>query len=424
VVTPGDPGDTFLWTINTGTAGVDWVISSPTTVSTNVTWNTPGTYILTFKETNSQSCDSSRTLTVTVFNSPTVNAGLDQIICSSGTATLAGTIGGAAASATWSGGSGTFTPDANTLTAVYTPSAAEILAGTVTLTLTTNDPAGPCVAVTDQMTITINADAVVNAGPDQIICSSGTATLAGTINGGATSATWSGGTGTFTPDATTLTAVYTPSAAEILAGTVTLTLTTNDPAGPCGLATDQVTITINPAAIVDAGPNQAICASASATLAGSVSGGATSGTWSGGSGTFTPNANALNATYTPSAAEILAGTVTLTLTTNDPAGPCDPVTDQLVITINALPTADISYTGSPFCATGTAFVTQTGQGGGTYGSTVGLSINPTTGNINLGTSTAGTYTVTYSFTNGTCSNTTTTSVTVKALPTPSAILHN
>ncbi len=32
--------------------------------------------------------------------------------------------------------------------------------------------------------------------------------------GGATSATWSGGTGTYAPNNTTLNAVYTPSAAE------------------------------------------------------------------------------------------------------------------------------------------------------------------------------------------------------------------
>ena len=36
------------------------------------------------------------------------------------------------------------------------------------------------------------------------------------------------------------------------------------------------------------------------------------------------------------------------------------------ITINALPTATIAYAGSPYCATGTATVTQTGQAGGTY----------------------------------------------------------
>ena len=86
------------------------------------------------------------------------------------------------------------------------------------------------------------------------------------------------------------------------------------------------------------------------------------------------------------------------------------------ITINALPTATINYAGSPYCATGIATVTQTGQAGGTYSSTAGLTITAATGDIDLATSTPGTYTVTYTFTNGICSNTTTTSITIIALP--------
>src|SRR2546426_8069212 len=94
--------------------------------------------------------------------------------------------------------------------------------------------------------------------------------------------------------------------------------------------------TINPVATANAGVDQTVCASsATVTLAGSVGGAASSGTWSGGSGTFNPNNTTLNATYTPSAAEITAGTVTLTLTSNDPAGPCGVVSDTMVITINA-----------------------------------------------------------------------------------------
>ena len=87
------------------------------------------------------------------------------------------------------------------------------------------------------------------------------------------------------------------------------------------------------------------------------------------------------------------------------------------ITINALPTATIAYGGSPYCSTGTATVTQAGQTGGTYSSTGGLVINASTGDINLATSTPNTYTVTYSFSNGTCSNTTTALVTINAKPT-------
>ena len=94
------------------------------------------------------------------------------------------------------------------------------------------------------------------------------------------------------------------------------------------------------------------------------------------------------------------------------------------MTITALPTATIAYAGSPYCATGTANVTQTGQAGGAYSSTAGLTIDPATGAINLATSTAGTYTVTYSFGNGTCTSTTTASVVVNTAPTPSIVGSN
>ena len=139
---------------------------------------------------------------------------------------------------------------------------------------------------------------------------------------------------------------YTPSAADKSAGSVILTITSNDPGGPCPAVSDAMTVTFSPAATVNAGPDQSICAMATVTLAGSVGGTAASGTWSGGTGSYNPNANTLNAVYTPSAAERTAGSVTLTLTTNDPAGPCGAVSDNVVITIGApLTTAPISGSG-------------------------------------------------------------------------------
>ena len=90
------------------------------------------------------------------------------------------------------------------------------------------------------------------------------------------------------------------------------------------------------------------------------------------------------------------------------------------ITINALPAASVSYPNGPYCNRGTVSSVETGITNGQYSADAGLSIDEITGDIDLAASTPGTYTVTYTFNNGTCSNSTTTAVTINptALPTP------
>ncbi|HNW98585.1 MAG TPA: choice-of-anchor L domain-containing protein, partial [Bacteroidales bacterium] len=367
-------------------------------------------------------------VTITINPIPTVDAGAPQTICSDGTVTLTGSIGGGASSATWSGGTGTYNPDNTTLNAIYTPSSTEITAGTVTLTLTTDDPSGPCGAVNDNVTITINPLPTVDAGAPQTICANSTVTLAGSIGGGASSATWSGGAGTYNPNNTTLNAVYTPSSTEITAGTVTLTLTTDDPTGPCGSVNDNVTITIYPLPTVDAGVPQTICADQTVTLAGSIGGAATSASWSGGTGTYNPNNTTLNAVYTPSSTEIATGTVTLTLTTDDPAGPCGAVSDNVIITINPLPTLYSVTGGGQYCSgsSGVPVGLDGSQVGISYqlylnGSPVGLPVAGTGAAISFGNQTAaGTYTVIATNTTTNCDVNVTGSATVVINPLPVA----
>jgi hypothetical protein len=111
-----------------------------------------------------------------------------------------------------------------------------------------------------------------------------------------------------------------------------------------------------------------------------------------------------------------AGSHVITYTYSD--GNSCTASATTTIVVNPLPTATIAYA-SPFCAIGTGAVTITGQTGGTFSSTAGLVINATTGEIDLAASIPGTYTVTYSFSDGNgCSNITTTSVTINALPNP------
>ncbi|MFN5182429.1 MAG: beta strand repeat-containing protein, partial [Bacteroidota bacterium] len=70
----------------------------------------------------------------------------------------------------------------------------------------------------------------------------------------------------------------------------------------------------------------------------------------------------------------------------------------VTVTVTTAPSASISYAGSPFCTSlATAqSVTLTGTNGGTFSAGAGLTINASTGAITPSTSTAGTYTVTYS----------------------------
>ena len=90
--------------------------------------------------------------------------------------------------------------------------------------------------------------------------------LNGSFGGGASSAQWSGGFGSFT-DIDILNPVYTPSLDDINAGSVTLTLTTDDPIGPCPANSSDIIVTINPGVIVDAGPDETICSNFDSTTA-------------------------------------------------------------------------------------------------------------------------------------------------------------
>ena len=243
-----------------------------------------------------------------------------------------------------SGGSAAFIssqdtdPSDGTISAQVTTSGA----GSYTLKLTTSNAGGSqeCTA-----TVRVHQQPAAAAGADQEHCE--TDGFAFTMN--ATSTVPTGGTRTWTIDAansTTTAQIVNPGDEDpiiTLAGVGTVRAVLTVTGASCADAVDTVDLTVSPKAVANAGADAEVCASdPDVTLNGSISGAALSGTWSGGTGTFNPNANTLNATYTPSAAEIAASSVTLTLTTNDPAGSCGPANDTMTITINPNPVVEIS----------------------------------------------------------------------------------
>lgn len=309
LIAPHEDGNTYSWTGPGGPFAGE-----------SVTVSQAGSYNVTM--TSASGCIKMITYTVVEYPTPFVNVIPDQTICSGDSATITATLSGAATNGIWTGGNGTYVPSNTSVNALYVPSLAEINAGNVTLTFTTNDPAGPCVAASDQVTITINPKATISAGLDQTICNGNSAILTGSIGGASTSGFWNGGNGTYQPNNTSTNTIYTPTLTEANGGLVTLTFTSNDPIGPCPSVIDTMLVIINQPPTANAGSPQYVCVGSSITLAGTIGGTATSATWSGGGGTYTPNNTTLNAVYLPSAAEFAADSVLLTLTTNDPAGPC------------------------------------------------------------------------------------------------------
>lgn len=302
-------------------------------------------------------------VTATVNPIATVDAGPDFAVCEPAEIQIPGTIGGSATMGTWSmiQGAGSVSASTTTgtdVTATYTVGAGDI-GGTVILRLTTDDPdaGGPCSIVSDDITITVNQAPRVTVPADFTVCEPLSIPLTGDLDPSATAGSWSvlSGAGVLSVSSITgdmVTASYAPAPSDV-GGTVSFRLTTNDPDGfgPCAPATDDITITINESAKVDAGLPQVVCEDEVVTVTGSISGTTTSVLWSGGSGTarFT-DATHYVSDYNLTPADIAAGTITLTLTTNDPdgAGPCVPSSDNVLVTINKLPLVALSPLASSY----------------------------------------------------------------------------
>ncbi|HTL81376.1 MAG TPA: gliding motility-associated C-terminal domain-containing protein [Bacteroidia bacterium] len=149
-----------------------------------------------------------------------------------------------------------------------------------------------CPALFISVPVTAVPPPTVNAGPDQTLCPSNpVAILTGSVTN-ATGGTWTGGAGTFTPNNTSLTAGYTPTAGEIASGAVTLTLTSTGAGGGCTDATDQITLHFPSPLVVTVPDVNVACSSSTATLNSTVTGGTTPYTYSWSTGAVTANITA------------------------------------------------------------------------------------------------------------------------------------
>lgn len=412
--------------VTTGVIGIASSIGLPvgvtaTVVGDEIRINGTPTASGTFNYTITPNGCGSAVATGTIFVEPlpTANAGTALFsICQEQTsAPMGGSVGGSATGGIWSGGTGVWTLANDPVNATYTASPTE--SGNIQLTLTTTG--GTCNPVQVTKFITVNANPIINVGSAIPAICQGQTTIAmgGSVSGGATTGTWSGGAGTWTNANNAATATYTASASE--SGTITLTLTASN--GTC-VSTNTKTITVNPNPVVNVGPAlPAICQDQqSTTMGASVTSGA-SALWSGGAGTWTNANNANTARYSASASE--SGVITLTLTST--LGSCT-VTSTKTITVNPNPTASAgtAFT-SPICQgqPSPAMGGSVGPGGATALWSGGTGTwtnanNPATATYTPGLSESGTITLTLTATLGSCTTVTTKTITVNQLPTVTA----
>lgn len=267
-------------------------------------------------------------------------------------------------------------------------------AGTFPYTFTTANECGPS---TITQNIVVQNPAFVTPGSYGPFCINSPVALNGIVSGSVVTGYWTANVagGSFSTvgsggvNSGALNSTYNPPAGY--SGSIILTLTSSQPPAPCPIVTGQTTLVFNPVATANANsyPN-GLCAGQSLTLNGSIGGAASSGSWTSNVGGTFSNVNSLNSTWTPPVG--FTGNAILTLTTNDPSGPCNPAVSTATVLVKPLPVATSPATVGPICSGANAVITLTS------------SINPSTfawstsvpagvvatanGNLNSGTSTA------------------------------------
>ena len=256
-------------------------------ISDNIPFNAPSSNnVYTVTGTDANGCQNTDQVEVVVNPLPSIDAGQDQAICEGTMITLLAT---GEPNHSWDNGVIDGVPFAPPL-------------GTNTYTVTAISPDG-C-SHTDQVVVTVNANPIADAGPDQVVCNGAPIILSGPSG---LNNIWDNG-------------VIDGVAFSQTTSSVTYTLTSTGANGCQN--TDQVDITVNSLPAVDAGIDQAVCEGDQITLSGL---GATIYTWN--------NGVSDNLAFTP-----IAGTTTYEVTGTDANG-CQN-TDQVEVVVNPLPSID------------------------------------------------------------------------------------
>lgn len=261
------------------------------------------------------------------------NAGSDQSICQTATATLAANTPSVGTGA-WSVVSGPSTSNSqfsslSSPTAVFTPAGG---AGTYTLRWTISN--SPCPSRTDDVVITVvGTPTTANAGADQNICGSpGTTALAGNTATAGTG-TWTWISGPSTPGITTPGSASSGVTGLTSAGTYVFQWTIAN--SPCNSSSDQVSIVVSAPPSVSTGSYGPLCTNAAPI---SLSGTPSGGTWAG--------VGVSGSTFDPAVADMGTHGITYTVV----SAPCTVVQSTNIVVDQAPTNATANATSTTVCS--------------------------------------------------------------------------
>jgi hypothetical protein len=402
-------GATYAWTVTPLAGGNGTITAGATPNLITVTWTALGTATMQVVETNSFGCVGDPvTIIVTVNPKPILVITNPLPVCAPSTVNI--TLPAVTAGSTLAGATLTYWTNLAATTTYATPTAAT--AGTYYIKATT---AAGCFDI-KPVVVSVNALPTLLVTNPPAVCAPNTVDI---TTAGITTGSTAGLTLSYWTDAVATISYSIPTTA--IAGTYFIKGTT---AAGC-FDIKPVTVTVNPllAPTVNCGTST----TSSVTFTWAAVAGAT-----GYNVSYTINAGAPNnigaigniLTYTVNS--LVGGdNVTITVTPTGVGCFAAAAPKSCIATACTPPSPTIGYTGSPFCISNTnpQAVILGGTGtGGTYSSTAGLSINPTTGTITPSASTASAtpYVVTYTIAaSGGCpAVTATTSVTITAQVVP------
>jgi gliding motility-associated-like protein len=318
-------GVTYSWTPATGLSSS--TVSNPTANPTQTT-----TYIVTATNT-ANGCTATDDVTVTVDNSfPTVNAGIDQVICQGSSVTLTAT---GTDQYSWSNGvvnGVSFVPTSPTN---YTVTGTDLTTG--------------CVS-TDVVTVTVNPIPTANPLTNQVVCNSGS-TNAIVFTGNVTNTVfnWTNSTtsiGLAASGQGSIASFIATNATNVpIVSTLTVQPTYTNLGVTCTGTSQNMTITVNPTPQVDPINNQGICVGSSSTEVVFSSAFGVSGTafnWTNTNSTIgigsAGNGNIPSFTGTNNSNNPINGSFQVTPTFTNQNVTCNGAAQSFLITVNPTPT--------------------------------------------------------------------------------------